>query len=215
MGTEFIYRGIVEFNEPGLIIVFETNPGKLIRDAAAFGWNLEELQKQGKLQIIFTSPEVFDQELLSTDSLLLETAKDMGAQRIFVDGISLLGRLLRSKPGTGYRELLHQLIESLNRENLTAMFSFEMGTSADAIAPLEMTDFLVDTVIQLGRERIGRRTQRSLEILKSRGQDYDGGEHSLHIIGGQGLEVFRRVQAPLRPGAQPAYFQQHAVGHRG
>lgn len=38
MGLEFIYRGITEFNEPGLIIVFETNPDKLTRDAAGFGW---------------------------------------------------------------------------------------------------------------------------------------------------------------------------------
>jgi len=202
LGTEFIYRGIVESNEPGLIIVFEANPGRLIRDAAAFGWNLEELQAQGQLHVIFTSPEVFNQELLRPDSLLLETAKDMGAKRIFVDGVNLLGRLLGGKSETGYRELLHQLIESLNRESLTAMFSFETGTSPDAIAPLEMTDFLVDTVIHLGREPVGRRTQRSLEILKSRGQDYDTGKHTLRITGGQGLEVFRRVQAPLRPSAQ-------------
>jgi circadian clock protein KaiC len=212
LGMEFIYRGIVEFNEPGLMIVFEANPGKLIRDAAAFGWNLEELQRQGKLQIIFTSPEVFNQELRQTDSLLLETAKDTGAKRIFVDGINLLGRVLGSKSETGYRELLHQLIESLNRENLTAMFSFEMGTSPDSIAPLEMTDFLVDTVIQLCRARVGRRTQRSLEILKSRGQDYDSGEHTLHIVAGEGLEVFRRVQAPLRPGGpQPTSSNMRSV----
>jgi circadian clock protein KaiC len=63
LGIEFIYRGIVKFHEPGLVIVFETNPGKLIRDAAAFGWDLEELQQQRKLQIIFASPEVFDQQL--------------------------------------------------------------------------------------------------------------------------------------------------------
>ena len=42
MGMEFIYRGIVQFNEPGLIVVFETSPDKLIRDAAKFGWNLDE-----------------------------------------------------------------------------------------------------------------------------------------------------------------------------
>src|SRR5450432_3730504 len=90
MGMEFIYRGIVEYNEPGLIVVFETTPDKLIRDAAGFGWDLDELQEQKKLQIIFTSPEVFDQELRSPDSLLLETASEMGAQRIFVDGIGLL-----------------------------------------------------------------------------------------------------------------------------
>ena len=56
MGLEFIYRGITESNEPGLIIVFETNPDKLTRDAAGFGWNPDELQQQKKLQIIFTSP---------------------------------------------------------------------------------------------------------------------------------------------------------------
>jgi circadian clock protein KaiC len=44
MGLEFIYRGVTQFKEPGLIVVFETNPDKLIRDAAGFGWNLEELQ---------------------------------------------------------------------------------------------------------------------------------------------------------------------------
>jgi circadian clock protein KaiC len=61
-----------------------------------------------------------------------------------------------------------------------------------------MADFLADTVIELGRDRRGRHIQRSLEVIKSRGQDYETGEHTLQIIGGQGLEVFRRVQAPLR-----------------
>ena len=46
MGMEFIYRGIVEYDEPGLIVVFETTPDKLIRDAGGFGWDLEELQQR-------------------------------------------------------------------------------------------------------------------------------------------------------------------------
>jgi len=200
MGIEFIYRGITQFNEPGLIVVFETNPDKLIRDAAGFGWNLEELQREKKLQIIFTSPQVFDQELRSPDSLLMETANEMGAQRIFVDGVGLLAaprgdvNFMRS----GFRELFQQLIESLNRENLTAMFSLETGSTGDSVATVEMADFLADTLIELGRNRRGRHIQRSLEVIKSRGQDYEAGEHTLQIIGGQGLEVFRRVQAPLR-----------------
>src|ERR1700719_2499015 len=80
LGLEFIYRGITQFNEPGIIVVFETSPDKLIRDAASLGWNLPELQAQKKLQIIFTSPQVLDLELRSADSLLLETATEMGAQ---------------------------------------------------------------------------------------------------------------------------------------
>src|ERR1700688_3165845 len=73
LGLEFIYRGITQFNEPGIIVVFETSPDKLIRDAASLGWDLPELQAQKKLQIIFTQPQVLEQELRSPDSLLLET----------------------------------------------------------------------------------------------------------------------------------------------
>ena len=55
LGTEFIYRGITEFNEPGIIVIFEVSPAKLVRDAATLGWNLTELQAQKKLRIVFTS----------------------------------------------------------------------------------------------------------------------------------------------------------------
>jgi circadian clock protein KaiC len=215
MGLEFIYRGIELYNEPGLIVVFETNPAKLERDASEFGWDLKKMQEDKKLQIIFTSPKVLEDELRSPDSLLLETASEMGAQRIFVDGIGLLDPSLGSNSSSrgAYRELLQQLIESLNQENLTTILSLERGSAADSIATVEVTDFLVDTVIQLNRERRGRRVRRSLEILKSRGQDYDCGEHTLHITPGRGLEVFRRVQAPLRvsTNAQPTSSAKRSV----
>src|SRR5260370_31925171 len=90
LGLEFIYRGIIEHDEPGIIVVFETSPRKLIRDAMGFGWNLDKLQQQNKLKIIFTSPKVLDQELRSPDSLLLETAAGIGPPRLFNDGHSLL-----------------------------------------------------------------------------------------------------------------------------
>src|SRR5580704_14348370 len=154
LGTEFIYRGITEFNQPGIIVVFETSPDKLIRDAATFGWDLAALQEQRKLQIVFTSPEVLEQELGSTTSLLLETAGEIGAQRIFIDGIGLLRRASNVNPmqpsGPGsYREILHQLIEGLNRENMTAMFSHEVGTYPESRLTLESAELLVDTVIRL------------------------------------------------------------------
>src|SRR5258707_2828287 len=118
LGTTFIYRGITEYNEPGIVVVFETSPHKLIRDAACFGWDLDELQNQNKLKIIFTSPQVLDQELRSPDSLLLETAAEMGAHRIFIDGISLLRTMQHPNGGhwhriVTYRELLHEPLARL------------------------------------------------------------------------------------------------------
>ena len=202
LGVEFIYRGAVEFDEPGMIVVFETSPEKLMQDAGTLGWKLEELQEKKKLQIVFTSPQVLEQELRSPDSLLLETAAEMGAKRIFIDGIGLLRQGPNgngASPGSipVYRELLQQLLGGLHRENLTAMLSHETGTLAESVLTSESAAALVDTVIELNRVPNGRRIQRTIQIVKSRGQDFESGEHTLHIVSGKGLEVFRRVQSPL------------------
>lgn len=218
LGMEFIYRGITDYDEPGIIVVFETAPRKLIRDAAGFNWNLDELQQQNKLKIIFTSPQVLNQELRSPDSLLLETAAELGAQRVFIDGISLLstvsnnGNNHNGNGAASYRELLQQLIEGLQRENLTAVLSHEViGQEAQA-ATLEVAEFITDTVIVLQRERQDRGIHRSLEITKSRGQDYEAGQHTLRITSGKGLEVFRRVQArPRRDLEQPTSTAKRSV----
>jgi circadian clock protein KaiC len=214
LGLEFIYRGITEYDQPGIIVVFETAPKKLIRDAAGFGWDLGELQRQDKLKIIFTSPQVLDQELRSPDSLLLEIAAEIGAQRIFIDGISLLRTLPAANGGgdASYRELLQHLIEGLQRENLTALLSHEVIAAENQDASLGMAEFLADTVIVLGREPRDRGVQRNLEIMKSRGQDFDVGKHSLRITGGKGLEVFRRVQSrPRGAEGQPTSSAKRSV----
>jgi len=206
MGMEFIYRGITRYNQPGIIVVFETSPAKLIRDAALLGWDLGDLQRQNKLKIIFTSPEVLERELRSPHSLLLETAAEMGAQRLFVDGIGMLEPLRSpshiessgaASPPESYRGLLQQLLEAFDRENLTCMMSHEMGTLSKASLASETAGFLCDTVIEVSYDRTSRRGHRSLEIVKSRGQNYVAGKHTLRISSGRGLEVFRRVQAPV------------------
>ena len=58
LGVEFVYRGVTEHDEPGIIVSFEVAPKKLSRDAAGFGWDLDALQQQNKLKVIFTSPQV-------------------------------------------------------------------------------------------------------------------------------------------------------------
>src|SRR5215510_2203137 len=74
LGLEFIYRGATTYDEPGLIVLFEVSPIKVIRDAAQFGWDLTELEQQGKVKIIFTTRSVLQQELQQADSLLLAEA---------------------------------------------------------------------------------------------------------------------------------------------
>jgi circadian clock protein KaiC len=84
------------------------------------------------------------------------------------------------------------------------MLSHEVLAHHEQSAALEVAEFLADTVIILKREHQHRSIHRSLDIMKSRGQDYEAGEHTLAITAGKGLEVFRRVQlrargAPIQP----------------
>ena len=95
LGVEFVYRGASQFGEPGLIVLFEVSPEKLVRDAGRLGWDLPALERQGQLKIVFTTRQVFRQELQQADSLLLEEAAKMGARRIFVDGVAGVARQRR------------------------------------------------------------------------------------------------------------------------
>ena len=192
-GVEFVYRGASRFGEPGIIVVFEVSPDRLVRDAAGLGWDLPALEREGKLKIIFTTRQVFRQELQQADSLLLEEAARMGARRIYVDGVAGI-----SSEGDGHepREDFHILAEGLQRENLTAILAVEatsLGGERRGGLPEES---IADTVIRLRMEEMTRATVRSLEVVKSRGHDFQMGRHSFRIVDGKGIEVYRRVQAP-------------------
>ena len=57
---------------------------------------------------------------------------------------------------------------------------------------------IADTVIRLRMVDISRATVRSIEIVKSRGHGFQMGRHTFRILDGQGIQVYRRVQAPRK-----------------
>jgi circadian clock protein KaiC len=192
LGVEFVYRGASEFREPGVIVLFEVSPEKLVRDAARFGWDLPQLERDGLLKIVFTTRQVFRQELQQADSLLLEEAARVGARRIFVDGVAGVIGSVHGEP----REAFHVLVEGLQRENLTAMLAVEASAIDGGHATALPEESIADTVVRLRMEDMSRATVRSIEIVKSRGHDFQMGRHTFRIVDGSGIQVYRRVQAP-------------------
>src|SRR3989454_4341418 len=132
-GVELVYGGARQFNEPGVIVLFEVAPDKLIRDAALFGWDLRELERDGRLKMVFTTRQVFQQELLQADSVLLAEAAEIGARRIFVDGLVRLAEPNGGGPSAG----VHLLAGGLHHEDMTAMEALGAppGGAAAARAP--------------------------------------------------------------------------------
>jgi circadian clock protein KaiC len=188
-GVEFVYRGASVFEEPGIIVLFEVSPAKVVRDAANFGWDLPALERDGRLRIIFTTRAVFRQELQQADSLLLEQAAKMKARRIFVDGVAAIGTGVLEP-----RESFHIFVEGLQREDLTPVLALEATALGDGAALPE--ESIADTVVRLKVEDVVRASVRSMEIAKSRGHAYQMGRHSFRIVDGKGIQAYRRVQAP-------------------
>lgn len=195
MGVEFVYRGASQFDEPGVIVVFEVSPDKIMRDASGFGWDLRKLEEQGRLKIVFTTRDVLRQELQQADSVLLEEAAGIGARRIFIDGVA---RLVGSNGTTESRSGFHVLTEGLQRENLTALLAVEASSLNGNHSIALPEESIADTVIRLRMEDTQRAVTRSIEVVKSRGHDFQMGRHTFRILDGRGLQVYRRVQAPRR-----------------
>src|SRR5512135_2266688 len=79
LGMQFIYNGITQFNEPGLIMTFEEFPQQYYHDAQAFGWNLRQLEQTDKLRVIMTSPEASKADLESVGGRIEAMTHEIGA----------------------------------------------------------------------------------------------------------------------------------------
>lgn len=198
-GLGFIYHGALDYDEPGAIVSFELDPAKLLRDAAGFNWDLQGLIDQGRIKIIQTSPAVLLSEFRSEDGAFAASLAAMGAKRLLIDGLTPL-RLYAEVNDMPFREDVHLLIEGLTRLGVTTMVTAERDDTLAGVLAHER--FVFDTIISLSREESRRRESRRLTVMKSRGQQYIGGSHTMRIEPQVGVHVYRRAQS--RPVASPS-----------
>jgi circadian clock protein KaiC len=171
IGMQFIYNGITQFDEPGLIITFEEFPQQYYHDAAAFGWDFEQLEKDGKLKVIMTSPEVSRLDVESVGGMIETAVTQMGARRLLVDSITHFERLTQDP--VELRSLEYSFINALKREGLTSLLTRESPTLLGE-APEGDSDiaFVVDSYLLLRYVEIESTIRKALLVLKMRGSDH-------------------------------------------
>jgi len=186
LGMQFIYNGIVKYNEPGLILTFEEFPQQYYRDAMALGWDFRKLEAEGKLRVIMTSPEVTKIDLETVGGSIESRANEMGARRVLVDSLSHFERLT-SDP-VELRAIQYGLINALKREGLTSILTKETPTLLGEVPCDESEAFLVDSYILLRYVEIESMIQKALLVLKLRGSNHDKDIRRFEI-GPQGIKV--------------------------
>lgn len=186
LGMQFIHHGIVACGEPGLILTFEELPQQYYRDAGSFGWDFRQLEREEKLRIIMSSPEVSKADLEQTSGQIETIAREIGAKRILVDSISYFENMKESDTP---REVIYGFINALKRENLTAILTREnralLGEATEADGAL---GFLTDSSILLRYVEIESSLRRALLVFKMRGSNHDKGIRQFEITS-RGIEV--------------------------
>jgi len=171
LGMQFIYSGIAQYNEPGLIVTFEEFPQQYYRDAASFGWDFRELERQNQLKVIMSSPEVTRQDLQSVGGAIETFAREMGAKRILIDSISHFRRLALDP--VELRTIEYSFINALKREGLTSILTREStALFGDTIQPDDHIAFTVDSYLLLRYVEIESTVNKALLVLKVRGSDH-------------------------------------------
>lgn len=190
-GMQFIYNGIMRYNEPGLIVTFEEFPQQYYRDAEGFGWDFRQLEREGKLRVIMTSPEVSRSDLESVGGTIETLAREMGARRVLVDSVSHFDQLTADP--VELRAVVYGFINALKREGLTSVLTRESPLLLGSDEGDNDIAFVVDAYVLLRYVEIESAIRRALLVLKLRGSDHAKDIRQFEITS-RGIEIMSKFE---------------------
>ncbi len=191
LGMQFIYNGIRHYNEPGLIVTFEEFPQQYYRDAQGFGWDFRQLEQEGKLRVIMTSPEVSRSDLEGVGGTIETLAREMGARRVLIDSVSHFDQLT-SDP-VELRSLVYGFINALKREGLTSILTRETPILLGGEEGENTVAYIVDGYIMLRYVEIESAIRKALLVLKLRGSDHAKDIRQFQLTD-RGMEILSRFE---------------------
>ncbi|WNQ12019.1 gas vesicle protein GvpD [Paenibacillus aurantius] len=184
LAMQFLHQGAA-VGEAGLYITFEELPEQLYREMDAYGWDLKELEREGKLRVVSISPDLLMEQMLEPGGLFEQLVAETAAKRIVLDSISLYryGNLSVREQ----RETFYRLRSVLKRHGLTALLIREESLSEEDKPAFE--NYVFDGVIRLRlKVYMEKYRMRTVEVTKMRGRPLLEGEH-VYRITGEGIHV--------------------------
>jgi len=190
MGVEFLVRGILNHNEPGVLMAFEETADELAANVTSLGFDLKALQAAGKLKLDHV--HVDRSEIEETGEYDLEglfirlgyAIDSIGAKRVVLDTIEAL---FSGFPNQAVlRSEIRRLFRWLKDKGVTTIITAERGEGSLTRQGLE--EYVSDCVILLDNRVIDQITTRRLRIVKYRGSTHGTNEYP-YLITEDGISV--------------------------
>jgi len=190
LGMEFLVHGILDYQEPGVFMAFEETEKELGENVASFGFDLEQMQKDGKLAIdhVFIDrgeiEETGEYNLEGLFVRLADAIDTVKAKRVVLDTIEVLFAGLRNE--SIIRSELRRLFRWLKEKGVTSIVTGERGDGALTRYGLE--EYVADCVILLDHRVNEQLSTRRLRIVKYRGTLHGMDEYPF-LMGESGFSV--------------------------
>ena len=190
LGIEFLVRGALEFDEPGVLMAFEETPADIAKNVASLGFDIQELAKKKKLFLDFISVE--PSEIQETGDYDLEglfirldlAVRTVGAKRVMFDTLEALFSSFSNE--SVLRSEFRRLFRWLKDRNLTAVITAEKGQ--DTLTRYGLEEYVSDCVVTLDHRVQDQISSRRIRIVKYRGTKHGADEYPF-LIDEQGMSI--------------------------
>src|SRR5436190_8245464 len=190
LGAEFLVRGAVQFDEPGVLIAFEETEAELKANVASLGFDLAGLVRRKKIVVdyVHIEPGEFqesgDYDLEGLFVRLNHAIDSIGAKRVVLDTLEALFGGLRTE--AILRAELRRLFRWLKDKGVTAVITAERGREQLTRHGLE--EYVSDCVILLDHQVNDQIATRHLRVVKYRGALHGTNEFPF-LIGDEGISI--------------------------
>jgi circadian clock protein KaiC len=198
MATEFLVRGAVQYDEPGIFMAFEETVNELSENVRSLGFDLPALIEAKKLVVDHVRVE--RSEIEETGEYDLEglfirlghAIDSIGAKRVVLDTLESLFSGLSNT--AILRSELRRLFRWLKDRDVTAVITAERGDTTFTRHGLE--EYVSDCVISLDHRVTDQLSTRRLRIVKYRGSTHGTNEFPF-LIDVNGISVLPITSAKL------------------
>jgi circadian clock protein KaiC len=186
LGMEFLLRGALQYDEPGVLMAFEETEEDLKKNFISMGYDLQGLIDTKKLvidHVWIDRSEIEETGEYDLEGLFIRLASAVdriGAKRVVLDTIEALFSgfshegILRSE--------LRRLFMWLKNRGLTAIVTAERGK--DMLSRHGLEEYVADCVILMDHRVRGQVSTRRLRIVKYRGSMHAADEYPFLISKG-------------------------------
>jgi circadian clock protein KaiC len=189
-GIQFLVKGIVDNDEPGIFVSFEETAADLTNNVASLGFDLDKLTAEGKLRIDHIQIERSEIEETGEYDLeglfiRLNYAIDaIGAKRVVLDTLESLFAGMQNEGLL--RAEIRRLFRWLKEKGVTTVITGERGDKTLTRQGLE--EYVSDCVILLDFRVVEQIATRRLRIVKYRGSTHGTNEYPF-LIDEHGISV--------------------------